>query len=301
MKCRLLTVLTTVFLFAYAAAGAQNILVFQSDFGLQDGAVAAMKGVAVSVSADLKLYDLTHDITPFNIYEAAYRLEQVARYWPVGTVFVSVVDPGVGSSRKSIVMKTRSGHYFVSPDNGTLTMVGKSLGLAEVREIDESRNRLAGSSASYTFHGRDVYAYTAARLAARVISFEEAGPVLTSGIVSLSISSPQYQEGQVTGMIPVLDVQYGNVWTNIDQAALDKLGIKPGDPVHVKILERDIVRYEGKVLFGKTFADVRVGEAVAYQNSLMNFSLGINQGNFAGRYAIGTGDVWHIVIRKAAR
>src|ERR1700726_357731 len=88
-------------------SSAQNkIVVFQSDFGLKDGAVSAMKGVSMGVSTDLKLFDLTHEIPAYNIWEAAYRLEQTTRYWPAGTVFVSVVDPGVGKARKSVVLKT---------------------------------------------------------------------------------------------------------------------------------------------------------------------------------------------------
>ena len=158
-----------------AAHAAQPILVLQSDFGLLDGAVASMKGVAVSVSPDIHIYDLTHHIEPFNIWQGALRLVQTAEYWPAGTVFVSVVDPGVGTDRKSIVLKTRSGHYFVTPDNGTLTFVAPRLGIEAVREIDEAVNRRKNSEKSFTFHGRDVYAYTAARLAAGVITFEQVG------------------------------------------------------------------------------------------------------------------------------
>src|SRR6185436_15362639 len=114
---------------------AQNrIVVFQSDFGLKDGAVSAMKGVAIGVSPDLKLFDLTHEIPAYNIWEAAYRLEQTVPYWPTGTVFVSVVDPGVGTSRKSVVLKTKSGHFIVTPDNGTLTLIAESLGVDTLRE-----------------------------------------------------------------------------------------------------------------------------------------------------------------------
>ena len=146
---------------------AQNrIVVYQTDFGLKDGAVAEMKGVAMGVDTGLKLFDLTHEIPAYNIWEAAYRLEQTVRYWPAGTVFVSVVDPGVGTERKSVVLKTRSGHFIVTPDNGTLTLVARSLGIVEIREIDETLNRRKDSRESYTFHGRDVYSYTGARLAA---------------------------------------------------------------------------------------------------------------------------------------
>jgi len=99
-----------IFLFLFCFSFAQNkIVVFQSDFGVKDGAVSAMKGVAMSVSTELKLFDLTHEIPAYNIWEAAYRLEQTVPYWPAGTVFVSVVDPGVGTERKSVVLKTVSG------------------------------------------------------------------------------------------------------------------------------------------------------------------------------------------------
>src|SRR5512145_343457 len=108
-------------------------IVFQTDFGLKDGAVAEMKGVALSVGPSLQLFDITHEIPPYNIWEAAYRLNQAASFWPKGTVFVSVVDPGVGTERRSVVLRTRSGHYFVSPDNGTLTLVAEDLGIEAVR------------------------------------------------------------------------------------------------------------------------------------------------------------------------
>src|SRR5258705_12446541 len=165
---------------------AQNkIVVFQSDFGLKDGAVSAMKGVAIGVSPDLKLFDLTHEIPAYNIWEAAYRLEKTIPYWPTGTVFVSVVDPGVGTDRKSVVVKTNTGQFIVTPDNGTLTLIAESEGIAAIREIDEAINRRKGSEKSYTFHGRDVYAYTAARLAAGVITFEQVGKELPNEVVKL--------------------------------------------------------------------------------------------------------------------
>ncbi len=170
------------FVFCYAQ---QGVMVLQTDFGTKDGAVAAMKGVAMKVSSTLNIFDLTHEIPPFNIWEAAYRLEQTASYWPSGTVFVSVVDPGVGSERKSIVARTKSGHYFVTPDNGTLTLVAVSLGIDEVRIIDEKLNRLPGSDASYTFYGRDVFAYTGARLASKKISFLQVGLKLQTPLTTI--------------------------------------------------------------------------------------------------------------------
>ena len=196
---------------------AQNkIVVYQSDFGLKDGAVSEMKGVAMGVSADLKLFDLTHEIPAYHIWDAAYRLQQTVPYWPAGTVFVSVVDPGVGTARKSVVLKTKTGQFIVTPDNGTLTLVAATLGIGEIREIDETVNRRPESRNSYTFHGRDVYSYTGARLAAGVIRFDQVGPLLPKQeVVTIPYQRAVLEDGVIKGAIPVLDVQYGNVWTNI--------------------------------------------------------------------------------------
>ena len=149
-----------------------------------------------------------------------------ASYWPQGSVFVSVVDPGVGTDRKSVVLKTKNGQYFVSPDNGTLTLVAESLGIESVRQIDEKTNRLKGSEKSYTFHGRDVYAYTGARLASGAITFEQVGPELPAKVVELSYQKAKATKGEVKGNIPILDIQYGNVWSNISDELLNQAGIK---------------------------------------------------------------------------
>src|SRR5882762_11461856 len=134
-------IIVIVFFVSFSLLHAQNkIVVFQSDFGLKDGAVSEMKGVAMGVSTDLKLFDLTHEIPAYDIWSAAYRLQQTVPYWPAGTVFVSVVDPGVGTSRKSVVLMTKTGQYIVTPDNGTLTLVAESLGIGEIREINEALN-----------------------------------------------------------------------------------------------------------------------------------------------------------------
>ena len=274
-----------------------NHLVFQTDFGLVDGAVSAMYGVAYSVSPQLNIHDLTHDITPYNIWEASYRLIQTIRYWPQGTVFVSVVDPGVGSDRKSVVVKTASGHYIVTPDNGTLTHVIRFDGIEEVREIDENVNRLPRSGESYTFHGRDVYAYTGARLASGIIDFSQVGPVRDiDSLVRLPIIEPRMEGNAVCGTIDVLDVRFGSLWTNIPRKLFLQTGIQYGDRVSITIENDTRCVYRNIILFAKSFADVYVGEALAYVNSLDCVAVAINQGSFARAYNIGTGNSWRIRI-----
>jgi S-adenosylmethionine hydrolase len=278
---------------------AQNkIVVFQSDFGLKDGAVSAMKGVSMGVSTDLKLFDLTHEIPAYNIWEAAYRLEQTVPYWPAGTVFVSVVDPGVGTTRKSVVLKTKTGHFIVTPDNGTLTLIAASLGIEEVRQIDEVLNRRKNSQESYTFHGRDVYAYTGARLAAGVINYEQVGMKLSNEVVKIPYQ-PATREGNILkGTISILDVQYGNIWTNIGSGLFNQLGLHYGDLLHVEIFHNQEKVYSGDLPYGQTFGAVEKGKALAYLNSLLQLSLALNQGDFAKTYSIQSGNEWRVEVRK---
>ncbi|MHA4842714.1 SAM hydrolase/SAM-dependent halogenase family protein [Flavitalea antarctica] len=279
----------------------KSAIVFQTDFGLKDGAVSEMKAIAYGIDPDLALHDLTHEIPVFNTWEAAYRLLQTAVYWPAGTVFVSVVDPGVGTNRRSVVMRSRTGHYFVTPDNGTLQFVAGALGIDEVREIDEQKNRRTNSSHSYTFHGRDVYAYTGARLAAGVISFEEVGRRLPDSVVSFPFQQPLFRGDSLVGNIPVLDIQFGNIWTNIPDSIFKKLNIKTGEHIMVTILKDTSIVYRGHVPFVNTFGEVPHGTALAYMNSLMNFSLAINEGSFADSLKVSSGPEWNVHISRTPK
>ncbi|MBB6454937.1 hypothetical protein HNQ94_003426 [Salirhabdus euzebyi] len=279
-----------------------HALVLQSDFGLSDGAVSAMYGVAHSVDPTIPIFDLTHDIPPYNIWEASYRLLQTITYWPKNAVFVSVVDPGVGSDRNSVVVKTASDQYIVTPDNGTLTHINNSIGIVEARIIDEKVNRLPKSGASHTFHGRDIYAYTGARLAAGVISFEEVGPSLSlEAIVNLPFFEARIKDEVLTGIIDILDIRFGNLWTNVSRELFLTLGIEYGDTMEVTIENDTRKVYKNIMTYGRSFADINVGEPLVYVNSLDNMAVAINQGSFANAYNIGTGSNWRISIRKAPK
>ena len=217
-------------------------------------------------------------------------------------MFVSVVDPGVGSSRRSIAVRVNTGQYIITPDNGTLTHIKRMVGIAEARIIDESVNRLQGSNESYTFHGRDVYAFTGARLAAGVIGFSGVGPEIpVESVKELPMVEAYLADDTVSGTIDVLDVRFGSLWTNIPRSLFAQLGVGHGGRVEITIVNDTRTLYKNTLVYAKSFADVYVGEPLVYVNSLDCMAVAINQGSFARAYNIGTGTNWKIRIRKAPR
>lgn len=280
----------------------KKLLVFQSDFGLSDGAVSAMYGVSFGVDPTLKISDLTHHIPQFNIWEGSYRLLQTVQYWPDGTVFVSIVDPGVGSDRIALVVKTKAGQYIVTPNNGTLTHIKRYFGIAEARTIDESINRLPNSGESHTFHGRDIFAYTGARLAAGVISYEEVGPLFDiQSIEELPVKEATSENDIIKGIIDIVDTPFGNLWTNISRNQFKNITATHGEQFELSILTDGRVIYKNIVTYGRSFADLHIGEPLVYVNSLDNLGVAINQGSFANAYRIGSGTNWEVTIRKAPK
>lgn len=274
-----------------------RLLVLQSDFGLVDGAVSAMIGVALEEARDLNIHHLTHDITPYHIEEASYRLFQTIDYWPEGTTFVSVVDPGVGSKRKSVVALTKRNQYIVTPDNGTLSYIKDQV--VGVREISEVSNRRANTEHSYTFHGRDVYAYTGAKLASGHIRFEEVGPELSvERIVEIPVVKTIQGPDWVQGVVDILDVRFGSLWTSIKREDFQKLNPTFGERFEVTIYNNDMLVYQNQVVYGKSFADVRIGQPVLYVNSVYRLGLAINQGSFSKAYNVGVGPQWSIQLKK---
>lgn len=274
-------------------------LVLMTDFGLKDGAVSEVRGVAYSVSPQLVVSDLTHEVPAGDIWRGSYWLYQTAPYWRAPTVFVGVVDPGVGTSRRSIVVRTCAGRLYVLPDNGLVTLVAEAEGVNEVRTIDETRNRLPGSQASNTFYGRDVFGYVGARLAAGVIGWAEVGPLVPNdSLVRLAHTPAQVVGATIQGNIPALDVQYGNVWSNIPKEMLARIGVVEGDTVNVRIYRGAKLVNQVTAPFVATFGSVPVGRPLVYINSLLKVSVALNQGDYAKAHGIASGPEWRIEVTK---
>jgi len=252
-------------------------LLFLTDFGTQDGAVAVCKGVMLGIEPRLRIVDISHEIPPYDIATAGEVVEQALPYYSAGTVVVAVVDPGVGSTRRSIAILTKKGHLLVGPDNGLFTLVLDGEGLERAVEISNTRYLREGD-ASYTFHGRDIFSPAGAHLAAGV-PIDSLGPPVTP--VRLAARPARLNEGAVVGEVRYIEDPYGNVVTNIPATLLDSAGIRVGDSVEVRIGARSL-----RVPWRRTFSDVPLGAplAVMHERGLLSFSL--NQGDFARRHSV---------------
>lgn len=277
------------------------ILVFQTDFTYKEAAVCAMYGVVKTVDRTLEIVTGTHDLPQYDIWSASYRLYQSVRFWPKGTIFVSVVDPGVGTSRRACVAKTKDGYYIVTPDNGSLTHIKKYHGIAEVREIDETINRLHGEGIDSVsvFHGRDLFGYCAARLASGIITYEQVGPAYNPDeIITKEIKEPVITEGRAEGIIEIDDPNFGNIWTNIPTDELRSHGFEYGDMVNVEISHEGKSVFNQDVRFDKAFGMVKKDEPIIYNNELVKAALAVSQGSFMQKYNVEFGDDWKIVLMK---
>ena len=273
-----------------------GLIVLMTDFGLKDGTVNELKGVIYAVNKSLIISDLTHEIKAFDIFEAAYRLYQVAPYWPAGTIFVSVVDPGVGTERKSIILKSKTGLYFISPDNGILTFVNQMFGSEKIIEINENDHLLPNTNSS-TSHGRDLYAYLAAKLASNSIKFDDIGVTLSTELVQFSYKEPIIDNDQLIGSIQIHD-GYGNIWTNIRLDLVNQYYLDTEKMYRVEIFCNSHKYYDKVIAFCKTYDDVAIGEDLLYINSVSCLAFGINQSNFTKHYNIGCGYDWHVKISR---
>jgi hypothetical protein len=279
-----LLLLALTFVFAMRA-GAQSAkypqtIVFMTDFGVVDDSVAICRGVMYSIMPDVRIVDLTHQVTPFSILDGARFLYGATPYYPAGTVFVVVVDPTVGSTRKAIVAKSKRGQYFVLPDNGLLTLVEQRDGIEGVREITNT-DWMIGTKLSSTFHGRDIFSPVGAHMA-RGEDWTRVGPAMpVAALVRLELKAPRFDDRGVTAEVIATDGPFGNLVTNLDGEEFLKLGYQRGQEVPVKVGGKDM-----EMKFVKTFSDVPLQQPLLYIDSRGRLGLAVNQGSFSALYGV---------------
>lgn len=272
-------------LFTTMLAGAQTgkypqTIVFMTDFGVVDDSVALCRGVMYSIMPEVRIVDLTHQVTPFSILDGARFLYGATPYFPAGTVFVVVIDPTVGSTRKAIVAKSKRGQYFVLPDNGLLTLVEQRDGIEGVHEITNP-DWMIGTKMSSTFHGRDIFSPAGAHVA-RGDDWTKAGPeVAVASLVRLWLKAARVDDRGITAEVIATDGPFGNLVTNIDADDFLKLGYQRGQEVAVRVGGKEM-----KIKFVKTFSDVAVGEPLLYIDSRGHFALAVNQRSFSEVYGV---------------
>jgi S-adenosylmethionine hydrolase len=250
-------------------------IVFMTDFGTANDAVAICKAVMLQILPDARIMDITHQVTPYSIEEGARFLAAVTPYYPSGTVFVVVVDPGVGTSRKAIIVKSKKGQYFDLPDNGLITPVADRDGLEGAREIT-NRAWMIGAGISSTFHGRDIFSPSGAHLAAGE-DWTQVGPeVDLKDLVRLVIPVATTDEKGITGDVIGLDDPFGSLITDIRGDDFKQLGYALGDKVTVKINAKPFT-----LPYVKTFMDVPVGQPLLYVDSRGRIGFALNQRDFS--------------------
>jgi S-adenosylmethionine hydrolase len=255
-------------------------IVFMTDFGVVDDSVALCKGVMYSIMPDVRIVDLTHEVTPFSISDGARFLFGATPYFPAGTVFVVVIDPGVGSPRKAIVARSKRGQYFVLPDNGLLTLVEQRDGIEAVREITNP-DWMIGSKLSSTFHGRDIFSPVGAHMA-RGDDWTNVGPEMAlKDLVRLELKAATLDDHGLKATVIATDGPFGNLVTNVSAEEFFKLGYQRGQEVPVTVSGREM-----RIKFVKTFSDVPLNQPLLYIDSRGRLALAVNQNNFAATYGV---------------
>jgi S-adenosylmethionine hydrolase len=271
------------------AAAHVPIIVFLTDYGTLDDAVAVCKGVMLTIAPDARIVDLTHQVTPYSIADGGRFLARAALYFPADTIFIGVVDPGVGTQRRAIIAKSKRGQYFVVPDNGLLTLIEDRDGIEGVREITNPSWQLPGAISS-TFHGRDIFSPAAAHLA-RGEDWTHAGAAVPH-LVRLALKRAAMAADGINGRVVALDGPFGNLVTNVSGKLFNALGYRLGEKVHIRIGGADFT-----IPYVATFGDVPIGQPLLFIDSSELLSVAINQGDFSKAHQV-TPPVELVVSRK---
>ncbi|MCD7894295.1 MAG: SAM-dependent chlorinase/fluorinase [Erysipelotrichaceae bacterium] len=277
-------------------------IVWQTDFSLDWPFVATMKGVCKQIDDTLDIIDSSHTIDKFNILEASQQLDYVEPFYPKGTIYVSVVDPGVGTNRKASVAKLKDGNYVITPDNGTLTHLFYHVGIEEIREIDSSL-RYQGTENVSVFHGRDIFAYVAAKLASQQIIYEETGniyPVDDIVLLDYQYLRSDVKTSNIDGIVSNVSDPFGSIVFNVLTEDFKRVGYQEGEYVHITLAYQNNIYFDEDVLYEKSFGFVEIGKPILFNASSNYMSLGLNQASFKDRYKVHAGMDYKVHISKAS-
>jgi len=264
------------------------VITLLSDFGLRDPYVAEMKAVILSIHPEARIVDVSHEIEKFNIRMGAFVLASAAPYFPEGTVHVAVVDPGVGTKRRPILVETKRA-FYVGPDNGVLMLAAKREGTHHVYEITNSQFMLP--RVSRTFHGRDIFAPAAAHLA-RGCKLSDFGSEIRDYVVP-SFAKPCLTRDALVGEVLHVD-DFGNVVTNISRAEYEKVGMREGEVLRFRLRDRVV-----KLRFCSAYGEVSVGKSLALIGSHDFLEVSVNQGRASERFGVKAGDKVSVLLKGA--
>jgi len=241
-----------------------------SDFGLRDSYVAQMKGIILSICPSATIVDISHGIGKYNVQEGMFLLASAVSCFPAGTIYLAVVDPGVGGSRRPLLLETRRGK-FVGPDNGLLTLAAEIDG--DVRAYHLTESQYFAERVSSTFHGRDIFAHVVAHLANGVSPSLLGHPI--SDYVRAKVPAPKLRDGEIHGVVLHID-GFGNVVTNIGSQLLEQARLKFGG--RLKLRTRDVIR---EIPLCRTYSDVNLGEFLATIGGHGFLEFAVNRGDAA--------------------
>jgi S-adenosylmethionine hydrolase len=260
-----------------------SIISLLSDFGYKDPYVAEMKAVIISINPQARIIDLTHEIEKFSIRMGAYALTSAAPYFPPRTIHVAVVDPGVGTKRRPIIVET-SRSLYVGPDNGLLMLAAHKEKITNIYAIENTKYMM--HNVSNTFHGRDIFAPAAAHLSTG-IKPSDFGPAIHDYVFPEFVK-PETKQGDLTGEVLHID-DFGNIISNILAEDLERAGFHEGDSLVVTVGRKTL-----NLLFCSAYGQIPAGSPLALIGGSSFLEVAVNQGSASAVFGAKVGETFHV-------
>jgi S-adenosylmethionine hydrolase len=263
-------------------ADSAPVITFLSDYGLADDFVGICHGVIARVCPQARVIDITHGVAPQDVRSGAMILKEALPYMPVG-IHLAVVDPDVGAERRAVALRLADGRTLVGPDNGLLSLAAEQGG-GVVEAVDIARSQFRLEPVAATFHGRDIFAPVAARLAGGVPLADAGEPCDPGDLVSLSLPRPELDNGMLVAHALHID-RFGNVGLDVYHYHLADIGLRLGQPVTIADGNSEL-----EATYARTFADVNPGDLLVYEDAYKRLSIAVSHGSAAERLGVSIDD-----------